>query len=164
MRTILLPVAFLAVLPVFAGRTVTASPYADKVTSAAVGEVTLGCKEPGGWTFARGLKRGADGVETLTVTLTSDAEAAYPIVESGDGEERIVAVYNDESLCDLSAATERRIILVNATGRKGLTVRLPSDAQAEVHDTLGQLVERVHLETGLSEIGIPDSGSAELIR
>ena len=68
MRTILLPVAFLAALPAFAGRTVTAldgsAPYVDKVASAAIGEVALECKEPGGWMFARGLKRGADGVGT----------------------------------------------------------------------------------------------------
>ena len=89
-------------------------------------------------------------------------EAAYPIVESGDGEERIVAVYNDESLCDLSAATERRIILVNATGRKGLTVRLPSAAAAELYDVFGQAVGQAPFEPGLSGIDVPVSGFAVL--
>ena len=89
-------------------------------------------------------------------------ESAYPIVESGDGEERIVAVYNDACVADAGAG-DRSVVIVNATGLDRLTLRLAKAPKSvESYDTFGVRQKPPTLRAGVQNVPVCRSGYLQL--
>ena len=88
------------------------------------------------------------------------AAAGYTHLEGWDANERIVALYAADMVCDVADAT-RDTYVVNATPRAAVPLRLPrAPASIAVFDTLGRPVPPPASipGPGLCEIAVPPSG------
>ena len=90
--------------------------------------------------------------------LPHGATAGYTSLEGWDDDERVVAVYASDTVCDISDAT-RTTYVVNATPRGSLPLRLAfAPVSADVFDTLGRRVGGPALAEGLQDADIPSGG------
>lgn len=84
-------------------------------------------------------------------------ELGYPVVEAVAADERIVGVYSDCAMVDISACSGKAIIL-NATGRGKVLVKLSSNVRkCTTYDCFGNHVGDYQLAS-LSEALIPNGG------
>ncbi len=82
----------------------------------------------------------------------------YPLIESENVAERIVAVYGNGTVADLGAM-DRDIYLLNATTGEDVVVDFCCEnAQAEAFDTFGASVGMIHLKRGVQRIKMPKCG------
>jgi len=85
-------------------------------------------------------------------------EALYPVIESGDDKERIIAVYTEGFTAEV-ADSSLETWIVNSTGAEGLNVTLPAKARkATVFNTLGHKVASVKTVKGIQTLPVPVSG------
>ncbi len=89
--------------------------------------------------------------------LPRHPELQYPLIEAESASERIIGVYDDGRLVDCGAA-DRATYVLNATGAKGLSLRLASEAEVEAYDTYGRRVAGRRVPAGLAEVGCPEAG------
>ena len=90
--------------------------------------------------------------------LPHGATAGYTSLEGWDDDERVVAVYASDTVCDVSDAT-RATYVVNATPRGSLPLRLAfAPLSADVFDTLGRRVGEPAFAEGLQDADILSGG------
>lgn len=89
-------------------------------------------------------------------------EAGYPVIEAEAADERIVAVYQDNTVADLGNIS-KPTYLINASGTQGIVADLDKAKSAEIYNVYGEKVATAKLSKGLQRLSIPSSGYA-LIR
>ena len=90
------------------------------------------------------------------------AVSGYTSLEGWDANERVVALYVADTVCDVTDAT-RDTFVVNATPRASIPLRLSrAPDSAEVFDTLGRKVATPVLASGLQDCQVPSGGYAVL--
>jgi alpha-galactosidase len=90
------------------------------------------------------------------------AVSGYTSLEGWDANERIVALYAPDTVCDVTDTT-RDTYVVNATPLASIPLRLyRAPDSAEVFDTLGQKVATPVLTSGLQDCQVPSGGYAVL--
>ena len=88
--------------------------------------------------------------------------SGYTSLEGWDANERIVALYVADTVCDVTDAT-RDTFVVNATPRASIPLRLNrAPDSTEVFDTLGRKVATPVLVSGLQDCQVPSGGYAVL--
>ena len=85
----------------------------------------------------------------------------YPLLVGEGADERIVGVYNPDLVADVGAA-DRRVLVLNATQRGRLSLRLPKSCEIVAFDTFGREVSRTAVPAGLQETTCPASGYLEI--
>lgn len=86
-------------------------------------------------------------------------EAGYPVVESSDGSERIIAVYQEGQVVDLCSLSEKSVYLINASSAAQLVVDAPRDfKKVEIFDAEGNRAGVMRIKKGLSRVNVPESG------
>ena len=90
------------------------------------------------------------------------AAAGYTCLEGWNATERIVALYVEDTVCDVTDLT-RDTYVVNATPCASIPLRLlRAPDSAEVFDTLGRKVATPLLASGLQDCQVPSGGYAIL--
>ena len=86
----------------------------------------------------------------------------FPLVEGESADDRVIAAYQPGLV--VSVADGKSTTVVNASGARGLVVRLAAPPKAvRIFDTFGKEVSaEVKAGVGLVELPVPDSGYAEL--
>ena len=84
-----------------------------------------------------------------------------PVLVGEDATERIVGVYEPNLVVDVGAA-DRPVVVLNATPRDRLVLRLAAPAHAVRFDTFGRETGSLRLAAGLVEADCPVSGRLEL--
>ena len=87
----------------------------------------------------------------------SHPEHCYPVVSSTLGDEMLIAVYADGQVIEPPCSV-RRVVIVNASRRDGIFLRLQSGAEATVSDISGNLLRKETLSPGIREIAVPSTG------
>ena len=87
----------------------------------------------------------------------SHPEHCYPVVSSTLGDEMLIAVYADGQVIEPPCSV-RRVVIVNASRRDGIFLRLQSGAEATVSDISGNLLRKETLSSGIREIAVPSTG------
>ena len=86
----------------------------------------------------------------------------YPLLVGESAAERIIGVYNDGLVVDAGAA-DRTVIVLNATQRDTLALRLPAKCRAVGYDTFGREVGvQEFAQGGLVDAKCPCSGHLEI--
>ena len=88
-------------------------------------------------------------------------ECGYPWIEGESAAERIVAVYSKD-VCARTGAADKPVILVNATGEKGLLVEFAAPATVALFDVCGAAGETVEVSEGLCRLPVSASGYARV--
>lgn len=86
-------------------------------------------------------------------------EAGYPVIEAEADGERIMAVYQDNTVANLGKIS-KPTYLINASGAKGLVADLDGAKSAEIYNVYGEKVGSEKLTKGLQRLAIPSSGYA----
>lgn len=86
-------------------------------------------------------------------------EAGYPVIEAEAANERIMAVYQDNTVADLGKIS-KPTYLINASGKEGVAADLSNAGSADIYNVYGEKTGRVKLTKGLQRIAIPSSGYA----
>lgn len=86
-------------------------------------------------------------------------ESGFPVIEAWGADERIVAVYEDGRVAEITTK-DSPVYLINATGREGLYVDSREAGVAEIYDTYGEKIKSVSVEKGVTRIDVPVSGYA----
>lgn len=87
-------------------------------------------------------------------------DLGYPFIEAESGEERILAVYLDAWAVQ-TGKPDKPVILLNATKRDTLTLRLESAAEVSTFDATGQPVDDAKAyAAGWVDVPIPSGGRA----
>ena len=80
-------------------------------------------------------------------------------MESFDGNERIIAVYQEGQVVDLCSLSEKSVYLINAASAAQLVVDAPRDfKKVEIFDAEGNRAGVMKVKKGLSRINVPESG------
>ena len=88
-------------------------------------------------------------------------EAWYPILVGESARERVVAVYGRS--CVAEVAGDRKTIVVNATERKGVFMKLDrAPVRARIYDVFGEAVGTPALAEGPQEVSVPAAGYLEM--
>ena len=83
-------------------------------------------------------------------------ESGYPLIEAGNDEETITAVYEDNTVAPVRAG---KTILINATGTDSVITDLEGKSRrAAVYDTYGHKRASVTVGSGLSRTSVPSGG------
>ena len=91
-------------------------------------------------------------------------ELLYPVVESGDADERIVGVYGEDILVR-TAEDSRPTYLLNATGADTLPVEFAAAADVVACDTFGAEAGRLQIDApGIRRIPCPRAGYLKIVR
>ena len=69
----------------------------------------------------------------------------------------LIAVYADGQVIEPPCSV-RRVVIVNASRRDGIFLRLQSGAEATVSDISGNLLRKETLSSGIREIAVPSTG------
>ena len=90
-------------------------------------------------------------------------EAMYPILEGEDARERVFAAYTGDSVV-VCGRPDRDVYVVNASGRKGLTLRIEAiPSEIEAFDTYGSPVTIARpTAVGVQDVAVPESGYVHL--
>jgi len=86
-------------------------------------------------------------------------EAGYPVIEAEAADERIMAVYQDNTVAELGNIT-KPTYLINASGVQGIVADLDKAKKAEIYNVYGEKVATEKLSKGLQRLPIPSSGYA----
>ena len=90
------------------------------------------------------------------------AENGYTSIEGESADERVITSYSGDIVLDCGAA-DRKVILVNATGKAGLYAKLPARPRMiRVFDVTGRETQAEIPSAGLVSLPVPASGYAEL--
>ena len=93
---------------------------------------------------------------------TAPAENGYTSIEGESADERVITSYSGDIVLDCGAA-DRKVILVNATGKAGLYAKLPAcPRMIRVFDVTGRETQAELPSAGLVSLPVPSSGYAEL--
>ena len=91
----------------------------------------------------------------------SHPEHCYPVVSSTLGDEMLIAVYADGQVIEPPCGV-RRVVIVNASRRDGIFLRLQSGSEVTVSDISGNLLRKETLLPGIREIAVPSTGYLRL--
>jgi len=83
-------------------------------------------------------------------------DANYPILVGESTNERIIGVYLDGVLVDL--ASDRRTIILNASGMDRVLVKVLKEVHAKVYNTFGILRLETSFKKGIAQLQVPVSG------
>lgn len=83
----------------------------------------------------------------------------YPVIEAESAKERIVAVYDGESVARCGRA-DRDIYVINATAGDSLVIDSEDEGEAEIYDTFGDAKGKARLNRGIQRVEIPHGGYA----
>ena len=90
------------------------------------------------------------------------AENGYTSIEGESADERVITSYSSDIVLDCGAA-DRKVILVNATGKAGLYAKLPERPRMiRVFNVTGRETQAELPSAGLVSLPVPASGYAEL--
>ena len=81
----------------------------------------------------------------------------YPLLVAESAAERIIGVYNPDFAVDAGAA-DRKVLVLNATQKGSLALRLPKSCEIVAFDTFGHEVSRTSFAAGLHDATCPASG------
>lgn len=81
----------------------------------------------------------------------------YPVIEAESAKERIVAVYDGESVARCGRA-DRDIYVINATAGDSLVIDSEDEGEAEIYDTFGDAKGKARLNRGIQRVEIPHGG------
>lgn len=88
-------------------------------------------------------------------------ELSYPVIESGDDSEHVLAVYAHNTIVDIGGGEPVKIV-INATDADTVCVRLPCAMKAVLYDTFGSRTGILEVKSGLVMLPVPRAGYAEL--
>lgn len=88
-------------------------------------------------------------------------EAGYPVIEAEAADERIMAVYQDNTVASLGDIN-KPTYLINASGTQGIVADSGKAGSAEIFNVFGEKVATKKLTKGLQRLPIPSSGYAVL--
>jgi len=83
----------------------------------------------------------------------------YPVIEAESAKERIVAVYDGESVARCGRS-DRDIYVINATAGDSLVIDSEDEGEAEIYDTFGDAKGKARLNRGIQRVEIPHGGYA----
>lgn len=86
-------------------------------------------------------------------------EAGYPVIEAEAADERIMAVYQDNTIADLGEI-DKPTYLINASGTQGIVADFGKVRSADIYNVYGERVMTQKLTKGLQRLSIPSSGYA----
>lgn len=90
-------------------------------------------------------------------------ELYFPLIEACSADERIIGVYAEGMVVEVN--TDRTTYVMNATGADTLTVRFNGKPRSVVvTDCYGNLIGKVKVKKGLTEVAVPSGGSLEIER
>lgn len=92
-------------------------------------------------------------------------EAGYPLIEAGNSDERIIAVYLDGYTVPVPSSGPPVSYVINASGDDSLVLDLDfSPTRAHVYDIYGNHIKSCRLKSGLSRITVPSGGHVRILR
>ena len=90
-------------------------------------------------------------------------ELGYTWIEGESADERVIAVYADDT-CVKAGAADRPVFLVNATGKAGVLAELAAKpSTVEYFDVFGEKTGEASVPAGLVRLAVPASGYAKIV-
>ena len=89
-------------------------------------------------------------------------ENGYTWIEGESAAERVITAHAND-VCVNIGASDRPVLLVNATGGKGLLAEFVANARVEFFDVFGKPAGSASVAKGISRLSVPVSGFAKVV-